>query len=181
MDKSTVINYLEGQRAKLDQQGFDFEVWREATAAYLGNVFGHQHPFTRQIRSLEYEIKMSYEDLYPARVKDVDKSRKKFRAAIGAIIDQLQAMEAADFARRLEAGRQEGAEVLQRVVEALQNNLTGRQLKELQAAMAGAKKGADEQEALLEQIKKWNVASVQQILAEILTRPEIKDALKGGG
>lgn len=90
MDKAQLIKYLKTQAKKVDKEGFDLQVWKEATASTLKQALGEDHSLVSQVLSLEYSYTTSIEELYPKKVLDLEASKLKFKSAIEEVISQVE-------------------------------------------------------------------------------------------
>jgi hypothetical protein len=169
MNKQEIIKQLKNQAAKIGQPGFDLHIWKQSTSAILKNALGKEHDFVKRIMLLEQVEKMSYEELYPKKIADKEKSSAKFQKTVDEIIEQIKVLEEADLE---EGAGKNGSQTLKVVIESLSNNLTGNQLKALKV-IGSKKKSKNQQQEMAEQIKQYNVDTMQQLLAEILVVKEI--------
>lgn len=168
MDKTKAIEYLENQKSKIDQSDFDLDSWAGSVAGILDGIFGRGNNFSSQIKALDYDYVMSYEELYPKKVVDLEKSRPKFSNLISEIIDQITILNESDFKQ---SGNHD-SETLKTVVNALRNSLTGRQIADLKE-IADKNKGSETNNLLLEKIRNYDIDITQSILVEILSSKEI--------
>jgi arsenate reductase-like glutaredoxin family protein len=114
---------------------------------------------------------MSYEELYPKRVVDTDQSRQTFSRLIDNLkvkIELRASMETTADADNALQSRQ----IAEKVIESLQNNLTGAQIKQFKSLMENKSDEALLKE-LLEKVKTLDIEVCNQILAEIFACRQI--------
>lgn len=93
MDKAKIINYLQKQLKKLEQDDVNLEVWKDSTANAMRKALGDGHDLVREADELEVEITMDIEGLYPEKRIDVAKTKSKFKTAVSDFADQLEFFE----------------------------------------------------------------------------------------
>ena len=173
MNKDQVITYLSSQLEKIEQPYFDLNIWKESLAGFVDGIFGKGNVYAKQFRGLDYEEKISYEELYPKKVIDKEKSESKFRLVVHEMIEQLQMLPGDAFGNT-ENGSDKGAQTLESVITALKNNLTGKQILQLKQIVLKNKEDGQWQ-YLLAEVKKMEMEVTQNILAEILSSKEVWD------
>jgi len=174
MNKEKLIEYLTKQSEKIDQKDFDLNIWKEFTSSFLEHVIGRENYYSKQIKNFDYEIKVSVDELYPKKIPDLNKTKIKLKALTQDLMDQLIVMDD----RELMSSQNKGEETLSIVVESLRNSFTGNQLKTVKD-IADLKDKDQKQQTMVEQIKQYDVDTVQNVLAEILTSKEIWRELTG--
>lgn len=166
MQKESLVKYFEGQLKKIDQPDFDLNSWKSVISAFLEQVFGRGNAYAAQIQSLQYVETMSYEELYPKKIRDTKASLANFKNTIKEMIDQFSMQDDKAIEEFTNRGSLKGTETLTSIIEALRNNLTGKQFAEL-------KQTASDFSELNYLIKKMDAEILRNLLADILSCKEI--------
>jgi hypothetical protein len=169
MQKELVINYLDKQLEKIQEPSFSLDTWKVTVAAFLDQVFGRGNSYAANIRALTYLETISYEELYPKKIIDEKGSRAKFRNFVTEIKEQIALMDEDVFATISNSGQEKGAQALKAIIDALHNNLTGRQLSELRKA--AKEKLAPEEFSF--HVKKMDADILQNLVSDILACKEV--------
>lgn len=165
MDKTHLIAYLDSQLEKTRQKDFDPTTWKNATVAFLNSIPGQGTAWAKQLGYLQVVEKMSYEELYPKKVVDLDATGQLFRQSLSEIADQAKQLSENDLATAPSGPATDDA-TLDAVVNALGNSLTGKQMAELKAAALSSPK--NRLTTILDTVRKWDIETTQQIIADIL-------------
>ena len=171
MNKNQILEFLETHSQKVESADFDIQTWKETLAVFLENALGIGNVHTRQVRQLEPEFEISYEELYPQKIVDVEKTAAKCNKVINSIMAQVEIMDEKSLSASSEMA---GKRTLELLVETLENNLNGKQIKVLKE-VGSKRNGAKKSEQMLETIKQHDVDTMQMVLAEILCSKEIWD------
>ncbi len=169
MQKELVIQYLDKQLEKINEPHFSLDTWKSAIAAFFEQVFGRGNAYAANIRSLTYLETISYEELYPKKILDEKASRAKFRNFITEIKEQIALMDERVFETISNSGSSKGSEALKAIITALHNNLTGRQLAELEKAAKEKLTPAE----LNFHVKKMDAEVLQNLVSDILSCKEV--------
>ena len=118
------IAILREQLAKLDEKKFDLDAWKTHTLIFLERIFGKDNSKLKLIQDLHYDYSSwSLRDT-AATGKTKDKDPVKMRASeiLEATILELETL-----------GLPEGEDEKQKLWELLQDELTGKKVKEIDA------------------------------------------------
>ncbi|WP_297100867.1 hypothetical protein [uncultured Draconibacterium sp.] len=144
------IAILREQLAKLDEKKFDLDAWKTHTLIFLERIFGRDNSKIKLIQDLHYDYSSwSLRDT-AATGKTKDKDPVKMRASeiLEATIVELETL-----------GLPEGEEEPQKVWELLQDELTGKQVKEIDALVkSDDKEKAKKISEILENLEKENLS-----------------------
>ena len=152
------IALLKTQIARLDEKKFDLEAWKNHTEIFLERIFGKDSPKLKMIHNLHYDYSSwSLRDTYAGgSTKDKDPVRIQAKEILGAIITELETL-------GLPRGKQEKL----KMKELLDDELTGRQVKEIDTLLNSDDPEKTEKVAkILESIPVENLAVT---IAKLLT------------
>jgi hypothetical protein len=152
------ITLLKEQIARLDEKKFDLEAWKNRTEIFLERIFGKESPKLKMIQNLHYDYSSwSLRDTYAGgSAKDKDPVRIQAKEILEALIAELENL-----------GLPQEKKEQQKIKELLEDELTGKQVKEIDALLK-----ADDQEKtekiseILETLSKENLAAV---ISKLLT------------
>jgi len=153
------IALLKEQLARLDEPKFDLDAWKQHTLIFLERIFGKDNSKLKLIRELRYDYSSwSLRDTAAAgKTKDKDPVRMQAREILEATITELEHL-----------GLPGETTDAQKVWELLQDELTGKQIKNIEAIL-----NSDESEKenkisdILESLHKETLAG---IIAKLLQK-----------
>ena len=144
------IAILREQLAKLDEKKFDLDAWKTHTLIFLERIFGKDNSKLKLIQDLHYDYSSwSLRDTAAAgKTKDKDPVKMRASEILEATILELETL-----------GLPEGEEEQQKLWKLLQDELTGKQVKEIDALL----KSDDNEKAkkiseILENLEKENLS-----------------------
>ncbi|NQU53103.1 MAG: hypothetical protein HQ522_11265 [Bacteroidetes bacterium] len=120
------IALLKEQLARLDEKNFDFDAWKNHTLIFLERIFGKENSKLNLIKELHYDYSSWNLRDTAATGKSKDKDPVKMQASeiLQATITELEKL-------GLPKNKLEG----EKVWELLQDELTGKQAKEIEAIL----------------------------------------------
>ncbi len=120
------IALLKEQLARLDEPKFDLDAWKQHTLIFLERIFGKDNSKIKLIRELRYDYSSwSLRDTAAAgKTKDKDPVRMQAREILEATITELEHL-----------GLPGETSDAQKVWELLQDELTGKQVKAIEAIL----------------------------------------------
>ena len=120
------ISLLQEQLARLDEKKFDLEAWKNHTLIFLERIFGKDNSKLKLIEELHYDYSSwSLRDTAAAgKTKDKDPVKMQAREILGATILELERL-----------GLPEDEDDQSKVWSLLQDELTGKQVKEIDAIL----------------------------------------------
>ncbi len=151
------ISLLNEQLAQLNEKKFDLEAWKNHTLIFLERIFGKDNSKLKLIQELRYDYSSwSLRDTAAAgKTKDKDPVKMQAREILEATILELETL-----------GLPQGEDDQRKVWELLQDELTGKQAKEIEALLKSNDKDKTKRiSKILENIDKENLAGV---LAKLL-------------
>jgi hypothetical protein len=146
------IALLNGQIARLEETKFDLEAWKNQTIIFLERIFGKESSKIKMIKELHYDYSSwTLRDTAAAgKTKDKDPVRLQAEEILRATVAELESL-----------GLPQDKQEKEKVRELLGDELTGKQLKEIETLLASEdpeklRKVSD----ILENIEKENLASI---------------------
>ncbi len=120
------ISLLKEQLASLNEKNFDLEAWKNHTLIFLERIFGKDNSKLKLIQELRYDYSSwNLRDTAAAgKTKDKDPVRMQAREILEATIMELEKL-----------GLPQGEDEQRKVWELLQDELTGKQVKEIEALL----------------------------------------------
>ena len=146
------IALLKEQLARLDEPKFDLEAWKNHTLIFLERIFGKDNSKLRLIRELRYDYSSwSLRDTAAVgKTKDKDPVKMQAREILEATITELEHL-----------GLPADTSHSQKVWELLQDELTGKQIKEIEALLKSEDGGKEQKIGeILEKLGKENLATI---------------------
>ncbi|MBT3385526.1 MAG: hypothetical protein HN778_00200 [Prolixibacteraceae bacterium] len=144
------IALLKKQISKLNEKKFDLEAWKNHTVIFLERIFGKDSSKIKMIKELHYDYSSwNLRDTAAAgKTKDKDPLRMQAAEILSATIAELENL-----------GLPEGTKDKEKIWELLQDELTGKQVKEIEAFLVSEEQEKTEKIAtILENLEKENLA-----------------------
>ena len=166
------IQLLKAQIEKLSAKDFDLDAWKKATIIILARIFGENSLKIKQIESIEYEYSSwSLRDTTGSN-NYLDSCKKLGHEILQASVDELETL-------GLPAEDKIGDEFFLIITSALNDELKGSQVKEINLILASGESPEVKREKILEKLKEYGSDISHDILANILTsQPMIKKFIK---
>ena len=152
------IALLKEQIARLDEKKFDLEAWKNHTIIFLERIFGKDSSKIKMIKELHYDYSSwSLRDTAAAgKTKDKDPVRMQADEILRATVAELESL-----------GLPENIKEQEKIWELLQDELTGKQVKEIETLLKSEDSEKTEKIAdILEKLEKENLALT---IAKLLT------------
>ena len=162
------IKLLKTQIDKLNNKGFDLDAWKKSTIIILARIFGENNLKIKQIESIEYDYSSwSLRDTTGFNTY-LDSCKKLGREILQASVDELETL-------GLPITEETTDEFFLVITGALQDELKGSQVKEINQILASGENPDAKRDKILEKLKEYGSDSSQDILSNILTSlPMIK-------
>ncbi len=145
------IALLKDQIDRLDDKKFDMEAWKNRTYMFLERIFGKESPKLRMIKDLHYDYSSwSLRDTAAGGSdKDKDPVRIQAKEILEASIAELESL-----------GLPQQKQEKLKIKELLEDELTGKKVKELDALLhSDDPEKAEKMAQILESIPKENLVS----------------------
>lgn len=146
------IALLKEQLSRLDETKFDLEAWKNHTLIFLERIFGKDSTKLKLIRELRYDYSSwNLRDTAAAgKTKDKDPVKMQAREILEATITELEHL-----------GLPANTSDSQKVWELLQDELTGKQVKEIETLLKTEDQDKEQKISdILEKLDKENLASI---------------------
>lgn len=162
------IQLLKTQIDKLGKKDFDLDAWKKSTIIILARIFGENNLKIKQIESIEYEYSSwSLRDTTGFNAY-LDSCKKLGRELLQASVDELETLGLPSTAPSTD-------EFFLVITGALQDELKGSQVKEINHILASGESPEAKRGQILEKLKEYGSEISQDILSNILTSlPMIK-------
>jgi hypothetical protein len=120
------IALLKDQIARLDERKFDLQAWKNRTIIFLERIFGKESPKLKMIKELHYDYSSwSLRDTAAGgSAKDKDPVRIQAKEVLEATIAELESL-----------GLPQQKQEKLKIRELLEDELTGKQVKEMDALL----------------------------------------------
>ncbi|NTV83313.1 MAG: hypothetical protein HGA23_03305 [Bacteroidales bacterium] len=166
------IQLIKAQIDKLAAKGFDLDAWKKATIIILARIFGENTLKIKQIESIEYDYSSwSLRDTTGSNIY-LDSCKKLGREILQASVDELETL-------GLPKAEETSNEFFLVITGALQDELKGSQVKEINQILASGESPETKRGQILEKLKEYGSDISHDILSNILTSlPMIKKFIK---
>jgi hypothetical protein len=156
------ISLLQGQIDKLKAKDFDLDAWKKYTIIILARIFGDNSQKVQQIENIEYDYSSwSLRDTSGSS-EYLDTCKKLGREILQASIDELNTLGLPETAEKPD-------EFYNTIMEALEDELKGSQVKELRQILSTTDSPEEKRDKVLEKLKSYGSEVAQDILSHILT------------
>jgi hypothetical protein len=151
------ISILKSQIAKLEESTFDLDAWKNQTILFLERIFGKESTKVKMIRDLQYVYSSwSLRDTAATgKTRDKDPVKLQAEEILDAAITELELM-----------GLPEEKKDNTKLWESLQDELTGKQIREIEALIAEQR--ADNVAKIADIIKTVEKENLANAIARIL-------------
>lgn len=151
------IALLKQQLTRLDESKFDLEAWKNHTLIFLERIFGKDNSKLKLIRELRYDYSSwNLRDTAAAgKTKDKDPVKMQAREILEATITELEHL-----------GLPSDTTDSQKIWELLQDELTGKQVKEIDAIMKSDDK--EKEQKISEKLESLGSENLAAIIAKLL-------------
>lgn len=151
------IALLKEQLARLDEPKFDLDAWKQHSLIFLERIFGKDNSKLKLIRELRYDYSSwSLRDTAAAgKTKDKDPVKMQAREILEATITELERL-----------GLPSDTSDSQKIWELLQDELTGKQVKEIDAIMKSD--DAEKEQKISEKLENIGKENLASIIAKLL-------------
>ncbi len=173
------IELLRKQLDKLSLSNFDIEAWKHSTVIILNRIYG---PNSQAVKSID-NIKYSSFGIYGGggsgfHSDNLESCKQQGRGILEACISELETFGSPEKNQSAKGGisitvNQNQTVSVQLLVSAIQDELTGSQLKELKQIMNSSDSVEKKKERLTDKLKSFGKDVATNILANILTNPNI--------
>jgi len=152
------IALLKEQISRLDAKKFDLEAWKNHTIIFLERIFGKDSSKIKMLKELHYDYSSwSLRDTAASgKTKDKDPVRQQAEEILQAAIIELESL-----------GLPQEKPEKEKIWELLQDELTGKQIKEIETLLAS--EDAEKVEKISDILKNLDTDNLSNIIAKLLT------------
>jgi len=166
------IEMLQKQIEKLNDKEFDLEAWKNYTIIMLGRIFGENNQKIKQIEKIDYDFgSWSLRDT-SGNSDYMDSCKKMGRVVLEASINEIEVFGLP------EQNTQDDNTVIDILLTAIEDELTGSQFKEIKKIAASIDNESEKKEKLMSNLKSLNAENLAGIIANIISNPAISKAVK---
>jgi len=153
------IALLKEQLARLDEKKFDLEAWKNYTLIFLERIFGRESSKLNLIKELHYDYSSwNLRDTAAAgKTKDKDPVKIQAREILTATITELEKL-----------GLPKRKPEDEKIWKLLQDELTGKQIKEIKAILNS--EDDDKAEKINDILESLNQENLAMIITQLLIR-----------
>lgn len=170
------IDLINIQLAKLDSPDFDIEGWKGSSIVILSRIFGDSYA---GIKALE-NIKYSSRSIANSSWNNLISCKKQGKEILGACISELETFGQPEQKKNENSGininltqNQHQTVNITLLISALEDELTVSQLREVNELMKIEEPKSEKKKKIIEKIKSFGSDVASNILANILTNPNI--------
>ncbi len=150
------IQLLHNLVQKLDEKSFDLDAWKKQTLLFLTRIFGQQHTIVSLINDLKYDYSSWNLRDATGNEKSDDPVKMQAKEILEAAILEVETL-----------GLPEKEQSSEKLWEYLEEELTGKQLKEIKSILdSGDENKLERVESIMGTLEKENLAN---ILSRLLT------------
>jgi hypothetical protein len=170
------IELIKKQLDKLDSPDFDLEGWKSSAIVILSRIFGDTYAGIKAIENIKYSGS-SFGDAHWDNLKSCKKQGKDI---LGACITELETFGQPEQKKNENSGininltqNQNQSVNITLLISALEDELTVSQLREVDELMKNNEPKSEKKKKIIEKIKSFGSDVASNILANILTNPNI--------
>jgi hypothetical protein len=165
MNPQNAIKVLQDQIDKLGAKDFDLNAWKNFTILLMERIFGHKTQKVEAIQKIKYDQGSWVLRDETGYTNSMEACKKLGREILEEAIVELEAFGAPE-----ETGNTIPFEI---ILDALQDELTGSQFREIKKALEEERQIEDLQKILVTKLKGFGSESVYAIVANILSNEEV--------
>jgi hypothetical protein len=187
MNDNKKIEIIKNQISKLDDENFDLNSWVMATDNFIKNIWGSSTPKSNQLYAVCNTMSAS---MFGYSAKDVITFKSQWKSLLESYIIELENLENPTILTKpamnninLTVNQNQSQEQIQKqsvkfelIVEILKENLTGKQIKELDSIIKQPE-SSEKATKLTEKLLSFGSNVAAGILGNILSNPQITGLL----
>lgn len=169
MEIKKAVEVLQNQLQKLNAKDFDLNAWKNYTVLLLERIFGPDTKKIESIQVIKYDKGSWVLRDETGYANSMEVCKKLGREILEEAIMELETFGAPETsADQIE---------IQVILNALEDELTGTQFREIKKALTEEKKVEDKKKILITKLKSYNPDAVFAIVANILTNPLVSEKI----
>jgi hypothetical protein len=169
MDKNSAISVLQEQITKLTARDFDLNAWKNFSILLLERIFGKDTRKIEAIQKIKYDQGSWVLRDQTGYTNSMEACKKMGKEILGEAIVELEAFGPPEVSGNLID--------LGIIVTALEDELTGSQVREIKKILAEEKSAEDKKKLIMTKLKSYGPDTAFAIVANILTREEVRTGL----
>ncbi len=174
------IELLKKQISKLDEKDFDLDAWKSSTTVILGRIFGDTYQGIKAIEKIKFDGGGWAIGDASHFWDNITSCKKQGRDILEACITELETFGQPEKKNNENSGininltqNQNQTVNINLLISALEDELTVSQLREVNALMKAEEPKSEKKRKIIEKIKSFGSDVASNILANILTNPNI--------
>jgi hypothetical protein len=169
MEINKTVQVLQGQIEKLNAKDFDLNAWKNFTILLFERVFGPGNKKIESIQKIRYDQGSWVLRDETGYTNSMEACKKLGREVLEEAIIELETFGVPE---------KTGDEIdIQVIINALEDELTGTQFREIKKALAEKRQIEDKKKILVTKIKSYGADTAYAIVANILTNPHVAEKL----
>lgn len=170
------IELINKQLGKLESSDFDLEGWKSSSIVILSRIFGDNYSGIKAIENIKY----SGGGIGDVHWDNLTSCKKQGKDILGACITELETFGQPEQKKKENSGininltqNQNQTVNVSLLISTLQDELTGSQLREVTELMKIEEPQSEKKKKIIEKIKSFGSDVASNIIANILTNPNI--------
>jgi hypothetical protein len=169
MEINKAVEVLQNQIQKLNAKDFDLPAWKNFTVLLLERIFGSENKKIESIQNIKYDKGSWVLRDETGYANSMEACRKLGREILEEAILELETFGVPEAsADQID---------IQVIMNALEDELTGTQFREIKKALTEEKQIEDKKKILVTKLKSYSADTVFAIVANILSNKQVSDKL----
>jgi ubiquitin len=169
MEINKAIEVLQSQIQKLNAKDFDLIAWKNFTVLLLERIFGGETKKIESIQNIKYDKGSWVLRDETGYANSIEACKKLGREVLEEAILELETFGIPETSTdQID---------IQAVINALEDELTGTQFREIKKALQEEKEVEDKKKILITKLKSYGPDTVFAIVANILSNPQVSNKL----
>lgn len=169
MDKNSAISVLQEQITKLSARDFDLNAWKNFCTLLLERIFGKDSRKIEAIQKIKYDQGSWVLRDQTGYTNSMEACKKLGKEILEEAIVELEVFGPPEISGNLID--------LGIIVTALEDELTGSQLREIRKILAEEKSDEDKKKLIMTKLKSYGPDTAFAVIANILTSKEVQKKL----
>jgi hypothetical protein len=169
MEINKAVEVLQSQIQKLNAKDFDLTVWKNFTVLLLERIFGSETKKIESIQNIKYDKGSWVLRDETGYANSIEVCRKLGREILEESILELETFGLPE----ISADQVD----IQVIMSALEDELTGTQIREIKKALTEDKQTENKKKILITKLKSYGPDTVYAIVANILTNQQVSTKL----
>ena len=174
------IELIKKQIDKLNEKDFDLDAWKSSTNIILGRIFGDTYQGIKAIEKIKFSSSGWASEGDSHSYDNMTSCKKQGKDILDACVTELKTFGQPDKKENDKSGininltqNQNQTVNINLLISALENELTVSQLREVNELMKTDEPKSEKKKKIIDKIKSFGADVASNILANILTNPNI--------